>query len=407
MKIHLCFALIGAFFAPVLCQAQDINAQVVMNDLLSKKPKLVTTKTEQKCVWRDSKGKLLDTAICGDRRVESIEQARAVDSFIVEVTALTFNKEKMVALPEKAHLAQLRRFNCSPGSLNSAISLSVSGTQSWSVQKSQSVTTTVGHSVSGNFSIGKIGSLNMGMTWSGAIQTSSGTQEGTSQTVSRSLSDTIGIPPRKAVVISLLAYEPTMELPYEATLVVDGALADNMAGFKLASQLLTKAERTFPIRGVLRLTDVSESVVRVEELKGDAGCANAATDIATAEETSSRSVDAKSLAPKFVSLFKKSVSLTRGQPMSTKVQGGGLRTFGAVLPQSSDDVIGPPNGIHYTVQSTVEVMEPAIQCGFNDIGIANPGLFNLETREYSNYMDGKLVAVWTEQVKTFTKCWVF
>jgi hypothetical protein len=66
--------------------------------------------------------------------------------------------------------------------------------------------------------------------------------------------------------------------------------------------------------------------------------------------------------------------------------------------------IGPMNGVHYTVASTTEVTRPSPACGFNDIGVANPGIFIVETRAYEEYRDGNLVRSWTEDVETFNRC---
>ena len=66
--------------------------------------------------------------------------------------------------------------------------------------------------------------------------------------------------------------------------------------------------------------------------------------------------------------------------------------------------IQPPDGIHYVVAGTRQEVRPAPECGFNDFGVANPGIFNVETRQYSEYQNGQLIRSWAEDVSVFAGC---
>lgn len=70
----------------------------------------------------------------------------------------------------------------------------------------------------------------------------------------------------------------------------------------------------------------------------------------------------------------------------------------------SGDAIGVPDGIHYTIVSTKEVTLPTAACGYNDLGIQNPGVYVVETRAYEEWRDGELKRSWTDDVETFSRC---
>ena len=70
----------------------------------------------------------------------------------------------------------------------------------------------------------------------------------------------------------------------------------------------------------------------------------------------------------------------------------------------SGATVGPADGIIYTVLGSREVTRPAIECGFNDIGAGNPGVFSVENRAYSEYLHGTILRSWSEDVETFLRC---
>jgi hypothetical protein len=72
--------------------------------------------------------------------------------------------------------------------------------------------------------------------------------------------------------------------------------------------------------------------------------------------------------------------------------------------QLASATIGPPDGIHYVILASREIAKPYVGCGFNDLGIPNTGIFTAEDRQYSNYVNGKLVAQWLTTSETFKEC---
>jgi hypothetical protein len=67
-------------------------------------------------------------------------------------------------------------------------------------------------------------------------------------------------------------------------------------------------------------------------------------------------------------------------------------------------VVGPSDGVTYVVLNSREETTPAIECGMNDIGAGNPGIFIVETRAYTEYSKGSIMKTWSEDVRTFSKC---
>jgi len=393
--------------------AQEVDALKVLNERLATKPRIITTKREARFVWaRDRNGRMPSEPIeIPERITETVEAATALDAYVVEVSKLSFDKAKMTALPEKAHLTQRRLFNCSPGALSSTVSLSVSASKGWTASKTQGVNTTTNASTTGSFTLDKIGSLSTTLSWSGTISTSTGTSESAQETVTRGMSDTIQVPPQKAVSVLFVAYEPQMELPFEATVTVEGRLADNKGGLKFASQLLSKAERTFPIRGTLKVTEVSDGVVKVEELRGQAGCEPGQVGINTVLEIPTRTVASADLKPFVSAGLAIPADLSRA---NTIIQASKPSSIAALISsqtgsalQLANATIGPPDGIHYTVMASREIAKPHVGCGFNDVGIPNTGIFTAEDRQYSNYVNGKLIAQWGLTVEVFKECRIF
>jgi|ERR1700674_1486182 hypothetical protein len=81
-------------------------------------------------------------------------------------------------------------------------------------------------------------------------------------------------------------------------------------------------------------------------------------------------------------------------------------SFFLSLPGHSQATIGAPSdGIHYSVESTKEVTKSdALDCGHNDTGVANVGVFHREHRKYVEYRDSKLIRTWYDDVDVFDHC---
>jgi hypothetical protein len=66
--------------------------------------------------------------------------------------------------------------------------------------------------------------------------------------------------------------------------------------------------------------------------------------------------------------------------------------------------IAPADGTSYEVLYTTESAMPAVQCGFNDIGVPNTGIFTVEARAYRTYANGALVSQWQTTEDVFKSC---
>ena len=78
-------------------------------------------------------------------------------------------------------------------------------------------------------------------------------------------------------------------------------------------------------------------------------------------------------------------------------------------PKAQDDGPGigaPPDGVTYIIVTSTQVFKAdAVDCGFNDVGAANMGVFNSELREYTEYKDGAAVKTWRDTVDVFDHCY--
>ena len=118
------------------------------------------------------------------------------------------------------------------------------------------------------FNLAAGGTLSTSLTWNAAFSTSTTQTDGESTTVTRSRSDQFSVAQNKAVEISLLAFQVTVQVPFSATVVVDGKLFDNLSGKLKASNLLSADERTFPVKGTLTITDVSGELIKTKNIAG-------------------------------------------------------------------------------------------------------------------------------------------
>ena len=73
---------------------------------------------------------------------------------------------------------------------------------------------------------------------------------------------------------------------------------------------------------------------------------------------------------------------------------------------AQESSVGPPaDGVHYTVASSSEVTKAdATDCGYNDPGIPNMGIFRRERRDYEEFKEGKSVRRWQDTVDVFVRC---
>ncbi len=196
----------------------------------------------------------------------------------------------------------------------------------------------------------------------------------------------------------MIAYQTTVEIPFSATVVVDATLASNDSGVTLASQMLPEAERMMPFSGVLRLTDVSNASLRTSEPTKDQRCPPTDNGLSVAKMPAV-SVPAVTVPQEIRSRYQSARSFFGKAPASNVAGPLQIRSL------YNGPTIGPMDGIGYEVISRSDISKPTPWCGFNDLGMMILGVFTVETRRYTQYSNGALVASWQDSAETFKSCW--
>jgi Aerolysin toxin len=334
-----------------------------------------------------------------DEQYISSVPATIVSTHIEKIDSLVFGTVSTTGLPENIHLSKKLVENNSDATVSSSISMTVGATESWSVTKSTGISTTLGASLDLSYSLNGAG-VRTAFSFSQTISSSTSTSEGNQKQITRSTTDSVSIGPRKSIQIELMVYESPAEIPFKAIVIVDAEIIANQSGVILASQLLSKDERTFSIEGILKITPVSEGYLRVTDV--------GLTKQENGEQDNISQIDSSvsftgALTNEYASQFKKHSKISRNQNgtmVAENLSLSNLKKFDA------GPVIGPPDGVRYTVISTTKEYRPTPSCGFNDIGVMNLGVFEVETREYSNWNNGTLISTWTERVESFLSCWM-
>jgi hypothetical protein len=194
-----------------------------------------------------------------------------------------------------------------------------------------------------------------------------------------------------------LAYQSSAAVPFEAEIVVDGDLEPNNNGITQASQILTVAERTFSFTGIIQISDVSDAFLTTTDI----GLVGTGQDADTALESMEYgAVVVPSLTSNYATRFARLASMARTAEASA------IETRKARELEENEPVIGVPDGIRYEVLYVTSTYKATPLCGFNDLGIMNTGIFMVECRQYTNYVNGVPAAQWQELVETFSSCFL-
>jgi hypothetical protein len=383
------------FFSSCFANAGEVDALEHMNALLANKPYVTYTRNEVQMKYMPMIGN-----VPVPHRVPFQAPAKVTNSFVSQVNTLKFDNAKLASLPELSLFTQKRLLNCADASISSSVSLALTGTRSWSVSKTDGVSTTTSASATGSLSVDKVGSAGLSISWSQAISTSTTKQESVQEAVTRTMGDVVSVGPKKAVNVSFVAYQVTIEIPFSATVEVDGDLATNEGGLLKASALLSKQERTIPLNGSLRVVDVSNATVRTDDLAGQAGCDG--KDGKYFEEGGQQAIFKSAalgdqLKAGFAALNKAShnASASEAQAQASALMAAPV----AEIPE-----IGPPDGTSYQILYTTETAKPTPACGFNDLGLMNTGIFTVEARQYRTYAKGILTEQHEESFEVFKSC---
>ncbi|NOT14731.1 MAG: hypothetical protein HOP21_03955 [Methylotenera sp.] len=399
---------------------KDVDVQLFLNQKLASKPLLkfskpvsVTTKvctTETKRIRCGGGGRIspeggcadnfYEATVCKDATTTSVQtyedSASVKTTQIVKVGNLVFDENQMVTLPERGLFSSTDYQNCDDVTLSQTVSLSVSGNKGFSVAKGESITTTKAGSISLS---GKFfgGSASTSLSISESVGLSSQTSESSSDTVTRTSSTTVSIPPKRSGRFEVLAYETTIEIPFSATVVVDGELAPNDSGITMANQLMNENERTLPFSGILRITNVSNANIRTIPAPKPNQCKDSEKAL-TLMSQPFVSIPAKSIPKETKKEFLPQKTLF------SKFKTTAMHSF-SVGSLAGTPQIGAEDGIKYEIISVADVANPTPSCGFNDLGLMNLGIFSVETRRYTQYSDGNIVSSWIDKIETFKSCW--
>lgn len=381
----------------VVAQAET-DPVAALNSALSDSKSIITRQRLEKtyirqCSWNGEPGP--NKCIGASERntlVNYKETATVKDAEVKLVKNFKFLQAQAVALPSTAMIASTHYKNCGPESMSTSDTLSVSGTEGWTISKSHSINSSSSFSItqvfSGNTGLVNFGSTSLSFSHTIGVSDSTSSGESSSKTVSRSKSVSISVQNGQAGYTQLLAYQMAIDVPFQAEVVLDGNLNSNVDGKNKASDFLNEKQRTVPFEGVLHLQGLSDGKVTNYD-ESPAICDK--NDKGLIAENTTTSIPA--------SLYK--------QPMLKKVSLDGTdnvqRSFKHTT-KLAEDTIGSPDGISYSITSSYETQRPDPACGYNDFSIPNNANYMIENRHYEQFSNGTLVGSWDNTVETFLGC---
>jgi hypothetical protein len=416
----------GVLTFALVCPAEaDTDIAGFLNAALATKNKVARVRSVPSRVWScdDFGGGGINNRcrwVSGGSRPETyVDTARVRNTQVLEVRDLSFQHEKITGLPENALLARVDYYNCGPGVFSTSETLSVSGTRGWTVTKTSTIGSTFTVGLADTFTYG-YSSTTLSFSQSISLSSSTSGSESVSIGDSRSVNASISIQHGEAGYLEMLVYQTTAEVPFTATVMVDGDLEDNVSGFTKASALLSASERSIQFSGNIRVTGMSEAKVGNSPPNIPFACAADKTQTYRSGP-SHRRIPAEDLSDEYKKRFSSAgdaatfidgrigeiVERTATKLMEVSAPTPNTITgAGPILPDPN--IVGPsigrPNGTTFTVVSTSTMVKPTPACGFNDLSLPNMGTFLVQGRQYETWLDGMLVATWPEQVETFQSC---
>ncbi|TAY16700.1 hypothetical protein ELH91_07885 [Rhizobium leguminosarum] len=324
--------------------------------------------------------------------------ATVTSSWVERVDQFKLDTAHVTSLPSQPLLYRQTYKNCGEGTtLSNSVTLSVTGTEGFQVQKTKTVATTRGgtFTMTGQYAAlpgGIGGSASAQFNMSSTVTTSNATTESSSKSVTRTQTWSVTIPPQTMGYLGMLAYQETVDIPYSAVVVVDGDIVTNDSGIAKSSDLLTPQERTLPFEGVLHLTNVSNGEFETQPFPGSPKCSDAEKG--------------------FLLLSGEQIPL----PSGVKFEGGflnasefhKLQTNANAInatPQGKMQILvqGNPDEFREQVFYHMDVVRRAPECGFDASGEAKLGVFSAEGRWFSrNIADADLQS--SDLIYKFKEC---
>lgn len=380
----------------------DISATEHLNSMLAGKPavrvRVQRHRTAYDCQWRRAAGDWTEVCWPKDEVFDEIVSlpASVTSSLIVEVKKMAAHKERVKSFPIMARVRSEIIKNCSDSiTFQKTMSLSVQFTKGWSVQKTAGVSTTAGGTLTVSAEVPFLKAAGGTFNFSQTVSSSSQSSESYSHLETRSSSELISVKPQSAGEYYLIAYEETLEVPFSAEIVVDGPLATNESGFSMASDLLSEQERTLPFDGSLTISDASRGETSIRYLDWKVVCADTQGEH-VARLSREFVVPESALDASFKSRF--------SEP-SIQLRENGIN-LGSRRPTAAPDEIGPPpdGKLFETLYSIEEQRMDPGQCGFNDLGVPNAGIYKVDYGTWHEYLGGREVATYAGKQETFMRC---
>ncbi len=312
-----------------------------------------------------------------ETKVHTPEKAHIIAEQVVNVSNLAWLKEQTVSLPGGIMRGSTSIYsNCGSTADIETIAFSESVSEGWTIGLSNTVTN--GNSQSVNASFSYMGAtLGTNFSFNHSVNTSRSESQSESTSAARSVSYSLSIPPHKQGSLALWITQSTIEIPFTATVLVDGPIQANVSGVSKASDLLSIADRTVAFTGSLRITGVSGIRSRKSE-----------SDLSECAE------QPNVLTTKFELPFDPNNPLNKEAKSLEQLMGA----------TTQEATIGPADGTSYQVLATTPVYLTDAQCGFNDLGIPKLAKYNQELRLWSTYVKGNKVAEWTTNEQLFVEC---
>lgn len=384
-KLLFSIAFISLFFLGAGSSNAETDIRQFINEGLSGKENVTRTRMviilEQDCPWSGE----AELPRCRWER-RSVEQRYAAkasvkNGFAVEVLDFRYHEEKKITLPEKALIGRVDYYNCGPGIFSTSHTVTLSGSKGWSVSKTKSVSSSLTVSLTGNMGLGGIGSGSLSVSQSVSLSQSTTNTESWSDSDSRSTTISISVAHGEAGNAEVVAFQSSAIIPFSARIIVDGDMDTDIVGPRRASELLSIEERTLEFEGAITITGMSD----IRSGNNPPATPFRCGDLRGSKVTPTYfEAPADDLHEDFTS---------RIVPIDVMY-----------APKIAGATIGAPDGIHYRIVSSSVVSEPTPACGFNDALVPNWGDFVIEQRLYEHYLNGTLIASWSETVRNFKGC---
>lgn len=340
-------------------------------------------------------------------------QAPAIVDAELKVTSnIIFDKERQITIPDRVIIVKKLIKNCADTNLTSTVGITIRATKGWRATKTRTLATTLGVKVSGSYGVTGVGSVSGDISWNQTLTLTDSEEKSESLETTITVNDMLSIKPYSALDVEASATQYGIEVPFTIQVEVDGNCA-LPGGYHAepayrVSQFLNPQERTITMTGILRVEDVSAYALHVKELIGEMACPKppktADTDQKTIEiplamipkERLEKFVPPSELDPQF---------LDHPEPMLFQnILENGYKLVELDDAHGDGPTIGPPDGESYEILYTTTEARYALECGINDIGLPNPGIFEIEHRRYSEYAGGKLVRQWEASQEKFLNC---